>query len=169
MAVSEAVISIGPAQLGSWFDAHASRLVLYARQWVPAATAEDLVQDIFLRLAAQPRAPDNVHAWLLTSTRHAALDALKTSRRRGPRDAAAGEARAFERQPADTLNPAEVEAMLAQLSPLQREVITLKIWNDATFQEIAAITSTPLSTVYAHYKSGLTQLKRRLETPCRKT
>ena len=47
--------SIDPAKMGSWFDAYAGRLVLYARQWLEAQWAEDVVQDVFIRLMAQSR------------------------------------------------------------------------------------------------------------------
>jgi RNA polymerase sigma factor (sigma-70 family) len=163
-------IAIAPQQLGQWFDAYAARMVLYARQWVTQALAEDLVQDVFARLAGQRVAPVNVKAWLLTCVRNAALDAIKSARRRSLRDAGAGreQARAFQQRPDDLLDATEVEGMLHQLTPQRREIITLKIWGEATFGEIAAIVGLPLSSVYVHYKAGLCELKAGLENPCRK-
>src|SRR5881227_3411523 len=42
----------------------------------------------------------------------------------------------------------EVLAALAQLTLEEREVVTLRIWNGATFEEIAAVMHMPLSTVH---------------------
>ena len=53
------------AQRGEWFDAYAARLVLYVRQWLPAAAAQDTIQEVFLKLATQP-VPGDVKAWLFT-------------------------------------------------------------------------------------------------------
>ena len=71
-----------PSKLAGWFDALAPGLVLYARQWLPAAAAEDVVQDAFVRLMAEPREPTNLKAWLYLPTRRAALDAARSGRRR---------------------------------------------------------------------------------------
>ena len=70
--------SIDPAKLGSWFDAYAGRLVLYARQWLEAQWAEDVVQDVFIRLMAQSREPDNVKSWLFAAVRNAAISAFRS-------------------------------------------------------------------------------------------
>ncbi|HUO08171.1 MAG TPA: RNA polymerase sigma factor [Phycisphaerae bacterium] len=163
--------AISPTQLADWFDAHAAHLVLYARQWVAAPTAEDLVQEVFLKLAAQPAAPQNVKAWLLVSLRHAALDALKTARRRHQRDQRAGEQRSHlfvDSNPSASLDAAEVQKALEGLPAAEREVITLRIWAEATFEEIARVTGTPLSTVYQQYRSGLEAIRSRWESPCPK-
>ena len=164
--------AIAAKDLAEWFDAYGAQLVLYARQWVSAPAAEDLVQEVFIRLTCQPAAPMNAKAWLLTSVRHAALDAMKTARRRQSRDRLAGEARAhlFAASSASAgLDVAEVQAALATIPMIQREVITLRIWAEATFEEIAGIVGLPLSTVYQHYRSGLETIRSRWESPCRKT
>ena len=158
-------------ELGRWFDAAAPALVLYARQWVRAAVAEDLVQEVFVRLAQQRERPANVRAWLLVCVRHAALDAVKRERRRAARDHAAGEERATAlAAPADVtgLDSTEVQAALEALPTEMREIITLKIWAGATFEEIAGVMGMPLATVYQRYRSGLESLRSRWELPCRK-
>lgn len=162
---------IDPQTLGRWFDAHAASMVLYARQWLAADLAEDVVQEVFIRLAAQQRTPENIRAWLLTSVRHAALDMLKHARRRKARDLSAVEQRAalFSTPSGDPLEAAEAQDALAALPAPEREVLTLRIWAQATFPEIAAITATPLSTVFNTYRAGLERLKARWESPCSKT
>jgi RNA polymerase sigma factor (sigma-70 family) len=78
--------SIDPAKMGSWFDAYAGRLVLYARQWLEAQWAEDVVQDVFIRLMAQSREPDNVKSWLFAAVRNAAISAFRSESSRRNRE-----------------------------------------------------------------------------------
>ena len=170
------------AELAEWFDAMAAGLVLYARQWArPDAAgsgAEDAVQDAFVKLASQEKTPANVRAWLLLTVKHLALDAAKVSRRRAARDRQAGEARVrmFEdlraygagAAGADPLDASEAQRALEQLPAQEREAITLRLWNGATFEEIAAVMGLPLSTVYHNYRSGLATLRARWELPCPK-
>jgi RNA polymerase sigma-70 factor (ECF subfamily) len=160
---------ITPSLLARAFDEHSARLVLYARQWLPQHAAEDIVQEIFVRLAAQPQSPDNLKAWLLVSVRNACFDALKSNQRRKSRDHSAGINRTefFEPNPAAPLDAADLQSALATLPAQQREVIILRIWTAATFQEIAGITTLPLSTVYALYQSALETLRTKWESPCK--
>lgn len=160
-----------PATLAAAFDAHAPALVLYARQIVPPGIAEDIVQDAFLRLMAQPRAVDNVKAWLFATVRHAALDAARADRRRDRRHRAVAAAapQTLEADPAAPLDAATAAEALAALPQDVREVIVLRVWAQMTFQDIAATQGVPLSAAYRMYQSGLEQLRLRLENPCRKT
>src|SRR5712675_1916187 len=65
---------IDPGQLARSFDAHAATLILFARQWLERAAAEDVVQDVFVSLMAQHRLPpDNFKAWLFKAVRNAAI------------------------------------------------------------------------------------------------
>src|SRR5262245_66257780 len=76
---------MSPRHLGELIDRHGPALVLYARQW--CAGPEDVVQDAFLKLLGQRRAPDDPAAWLYRVVRNAALDAAKADRRRQKRGA----------------------------------------------------------------------------------
>jgi RNA polymerase sigma-70 factor (ECF subfamily) len=164
------MIAMDGTALAEVFDAHAAALVLYARNWLDAAAAEDVVQEAFVRLAGGGHRPENVRAWLLTCVRNAALDALRGHKRQIARERAAGEARLFARgrREPEALPVDEVEAALRCLGPVEREVIVLRIWNGATFEEIAALVRLPLSTVYARYRAGLELMRARWEEPCRK-
>ena len=68
-----------PDLLGNLLDQHATALELFARQWCDVP--EDVVQDAFLKLAAQ-RVPDNPAAWLFRVVRNGAIDAGQVARRR---------------------------------------------------------------------------------------
>src|SRR5262245_7214503 len=84
---------MGPEQLGRLIDAHAAALTLYARQW--CAAPEDVVQEAFLKLTAQPAPPPHVVPWLYAVVRNRAISAARADRRRRQH-----EARAAARAPA---------------------------------------------------------------------
>ena len=160
---------IDPAKLGSWFDAYAGRLVLYARQWLEAQWAEDVVQDVFIRLMAQIREPDNVKSWLFAAVRNAAISAFRSesSRRFRERKVASQSQDWFESHPADVLDAAAAESALTKLPAQQREVIVLRIWGQLTLAEISQIVEMPLSSVHDCYRSGIAALRIILESTCR--
>jgi len=80
-----------------WYDAHAARLLLFARQWLPErADAEDAVQIGFVKFWRNRPRPGAADVPLLfAAVRSAALDLLRARTRRerrprGPADRAAG-------------------------------------------------------------------------------
>ena len=64
---------LDPAMLGAWYDAYAAPLLLYARQWLDRAAAEDVVQSAFAGLVARRTPPEAAKAWLFTVVRNAAI------------------------------------------------------------------------------------------------
>src|SRR5215472_10422628 len=66
---------------------------LYARQWLDAASAEDVVQEALTRLLMQSRPPDDPVAWMYRAVRNAAIDHAKASARRRRREEAQAQAR----------------------------------------------------------------------------
>src|ERR1700704_4900798 len=123
-------------RLGQWFDAHSARLVLYARQWVAESAAEDVVQEVFLRLLSKPLddAPQNEKAWLFTAVRHAAIDEQRRGQRRERRErhVAGFSPNWFERHPGDLIDANAAQEALSALPQEQREVILLRIWGTLT-------------------------------------
>src|SRR4051812_36680865 len=92
--MAHGMVAMDPAELAHWFETLAPGLVLYARQFLgQSGPAEDVVQEVFLRLAAQRQAPPQVKPWLLLAVRRASLDSLKQSRRRAARHLVAGRQR----------------------------------------------------------------------------
>ena len=69
-----------PDVLGQLLHRHADTLVLYARQWCDGP--EDVVQDAFVKLAAQRTPPDDLVAWLFRVVRNGAINAGVAARRR---------------------------------------------------------------------------------------
>ena len=67
-------------RLGMLIERLAAPLELYARQWCDEA--EDVVQEAFVKLAAQSAPPHNPAAWLFRTVRNGAINAGIASHRR---------------------------------------------------------------------------------------
>jgi RNA polymerase sigma-70 factor (ECF subfamily) len=158
---------MGPEQLGRLLNEHAAALVLYARQWCDAP--EDVVQEAFVKLAAQRRPLDCVTAWLYRVVRNGALTAARAARRRRRHEAEAAGRTAAWFLPAEgaRLDGATVAAALQGLPPDQREVVVAHLWGGLSFEEIGALTGTSSSTAHRRYLAALSALRERLRVPCR--
>jgi len=160
---------IDPAALSRWFDVYGAALVLYARQWLSTDAAEDVVQEVFVRLLSQGRAPDHVKSWLFRSVRNAAIGRVRSQKRRckyeGQR--AADRQAWFEGRPDDLLDAAAAQSALLALPDEQREVIVLRIWAGMTLQEASQVTGQPVSTLFSRYRAGLAALRETMETSCK--
>jgi len=159
------VTGIDPAKLADWYAAWGGGLVLYARQWVDPAGAEDAVQEVFVRLMAQPAQPANVKAWLYLATRNAAVAAGRSVRRRARWERAVAErvGPLFEADPAGRIDAAAAEAALAELPPGLREVVVLRVWGGMTLAEVAAVTGGAVSTVFDQYRAAIARVRKSLE------
>src|SRR4051794_41948681 len=81
-----------PDQLGRLIDRLAAALELYARQWCDEP--EDVVQEAFVKLAAQAAEPQNAAAWLFRAVKNGAINAGIAGRRRRRHEADAAAAAA---------------------------------------------------------------------------
>ncbi len=152
------------------FNQLAPQLVMYARQLVDSkADAEDVVQQAFVRWWRRFPEGDASHIPLLyAAVRTIALDQRRSDHRRVNREAksdiaVAGEnAPAFDPRPEQKETAAIVEKALQALPEDQREVITLKLWGDLTFNEIAAMTGSSINTIAGRYRYALQALHKKL-------
>jgi RNA polymerase sigma factor (sigma-70 family) len=146
----------------------AAALVLYARQWLDAAGADDAVQDALVALVSQRRPPDNPAAWMYRAVRNAAIDQVRSASRRRRREqtVALEHSELFESGADALIDAKAAEQWLDGLSPERREVIVLRIWGDLGFAEIAEIMQLGVSTVHDRYQAALRELRRALEKPC---
>jgi RNA polymerase sigma-70 factor (ECF subfamily) len=160
---------MGPEALGRLVDEHAAALVLYARQLCHAP--EDVVQEAFIKLAAQTQPPDHVLRWLYTVVRNGALTAARSARRRRRHETAAAARTLDWFLPSDTarLDAPTATQALKNLPPEEREVVVAHLWGGLTFEEIGELTATSSSTAHRRYLAALTALRERLRLPCEKT
>lgn len=140
--------------------------------------AEDLFQEVFLKLVRNPGAyseREKFKAWLFTVARNAAMDLF---RREGARGEVALEGDGETPGPADFLAAAEpgpaeafygkalgerIDAALAALSEDQREVFYLRHYSGLSFREIAEMLKVPIGTVLARMSRAAAQLRKKLE------
>ena len=164
---------VDPAMIAEWFDAHGRALVLYARQVLPESRshADDLVQELFVRLLAQaaddtgPQVPPNPAAWLHTCLRNACLNERRGRIRRQRREQSAANHRPgwFEPRPGDLIDARLAQSAMESLPALARQVVALRIWSGLTLAEVADVTGLSVSTVHDHYRRALSTMRSTIE------
>ncbi|MBS0662548.1 MAG: sigma-70 family RNA polymerase sigma factor [Verrucomicrobia bacterium] len=153
----------------AWFDHYGPRLLLAARQWCRSmADAEDVVQDAFVRFwRRQRQLGGEPQALLFTSVRRAALDLARRNARRGVREERADGGLEsvepiFETPLEGDDRRQAIESALRQLPAEQREVLTLKIWGELTFEQIADQLGISPNTAASRYRYALGALRAAL-------
>jgi RNA polymerase sigma-70 factor (ECF subfamily) len=135
-------------------------LVLFARQW-KHDSAEDIVQEAFIRLMRLAAPPQDPVAWLFAAVRNASNYYLRAEKRRKCRE----DKSLADKKP--WFSPSEGEdELVAELQSLPfdyRTVIVAKIWGNLTFEQIAAMTGSSKSSAHRKYNEGLALLRKRLE------
>lgn len=156
------------AELEALYDAHAGPLFQFLFVLTGSeADARDLVQEVFVRIARNPKSlarATHVRAFLIRSARNAAYDLF---RRRGTRQDREGEWQEAVGlfAPDQDLPPEQVEAIekaLLELPPEQRAVVYLKIWCGLTFEAVAELLDISPNTAASRYRYAADKLKDRL-------
>lgn len=138
---------------------HGDAVYRYVRRMVGESWAEDVTQEIFLRVVRgipKYRPEGRFEAWLFTIARHACLDFLKTNRR-PPADAVPS----FRRNDSvggDDTRRAILEAV-ERLPDEQREVFLLRADGGLSFREIAEAVGVPLNTALGRMHYAVLKLR----------
>jgi len=164
-----------PTALESLYDRY-SRMVysLALRIAGQPAVAEEIVQDVFLKLwhsadrYQAERGP--LGPWLCTLARNRALDHLRLKREKQRRreDSIEGEIGFTSSNPSpETLaqqsqSAVRVRASLRELPAAQQRAIELAYFEGMTHSEIAAALAEPLGTVKSWIRSGLLRMRETL-------
>jgi len=152
------------------YDEHAQALFAFLLNFTrDEHDTRDLLQEIFTRLAREPkllRGARDQRAFLIRLAHNSAIDLM---RRRGTRQKYHDQL--AEQTPAvfaPTDNPDEaafresLSRALADLPPDQRAVVHLKLWENLTFEQIAETLDIPPNTAASRYRYGLDKLRERL-------
>jgi RNA polymerase sigma factor (sigma-70 family) len=120
-------------------DAHFAPLLLYARQW-DAASAEDLVQEAFLKLLRHSHkkcCPDNVAAWLFQVVRNGAVSHFRKNKRREKHEQAHSAARITWSEPTQesAIESAELAEMLDQVQSSERRTQSAEFQRAGDFSQ----------------------------------
>jgi len=152
------------------YDGHAQPLYAFLLNLTrDEADTRDLLQDIFVKLAREPELLSGVRderAFLIRLAHNAAIDLIRL---RGTRD------KTKENFAAETVSPfapandpdekifrEELASALAELPEEQHAVVHLKLWEELTFEEIAAALDISPNTAASRYRYGLDKLRDRL-------
>lgn len=125
------------------------------------ATAEDVMQDVFLTLFTTPPGPSvqNLRAWVFRVARNRALDALKKQQHAElPEDIPSALPPVGE----DVAVRLDLEDALGRLTVSERELVSLHLAAGLTFGEIAEITGRSVPALYRQYRKALTTLRTSL-------
>jgi RNA polymerase sigma-70 factor, ECF subfamily len=161
-----------PADLARLYDDHARALLAFAWNLTRSeADARDVLQEVFCRLAARPDLFDGVRserAFLLRLAHNQAIDVM---RRRATREKTGAAVAVEDRvgHPFAASARADEEgfrralaAALAELPPEQRAVAHLKLWENATFEEIGETLGISPNTAASRYRYAIDKLRARL-------
>jgi RNA polymerase sigma-70 factor (ECF subfamily) len=162
-----------PAVFARAYDEHARTVYATAyRVLNDAALAQDVVQDVFLRVWRRPQGFDarrgSLATYLRLMARSRAVDVWREHQAAGrATDKLKSEAEVFElhadARPAVEAERADeaatVRAALAELPEVQREAIVLAYWGGLTAEQIAARTGAPLGTAKSRLRLALGKLR----------
>jgi RNA polymerase sigma-70 factor (ECF subfamily) len=158
----------GPVALSGLFDLTSQRLLRYAVTITRNQhDAEDVVQAVLVKVAAQPKLLANAKQpwlYLLRMVRNRALLVLRTRKRvsivRGICDL-------LTRHSVDELEQEEtyreVWTALRKIPADQSEIVVLKIWEEMTFAQIAKLLSVSPATAASRYRYAMEKLSRHLQ------
>ena len=133
--------------------------------------AEEVVQEVFLRLWNQPDRFDpgrgTLRSYLLTQTHGRAIDLLRSEtsrRRREEREARATPDTSddIEREVIDLTMAEQVKTVIATLPADERRPIDLAYFGGHTYRQVATLLDTPEGTVKSRIRSGLRRLRQEL-------
>lgn len=133
--------------------------------------AEEVVQEVFLRLWRQPEKFDpargSLRAYLLTHSHGRAIDLLRSESSRRAREERDLVSRAeggydLEHEAVDLFMAEQIREVVAKLPEREREAIYLAYFEGHTYREVATRLDEPEGTVKSRIRSGLRRLRGHL-------
>ncbi|TWT75242.1 RNA polymerase sigma factor [Allorhodopirellula solitaria] len=162
-----------PQRLCEIWDDHHARLLLITRSIAGGVTIpilEDAVQDAFIELAKRAVEPDDVLGWLARVARNRMLDSMRSESRRQQREIAHGEQCWFTPPVAPPnldhpppLEPEQLSRAIKSLPDLPRQVLTMHVWGEMTFESIAEVLGLSRSSAHRHYHRALDTLRNQFQ------
>lgn len=124
-------------------------------------TAEDLTQDLFVKLFADPPAPTvkNPRAYVFKMARNLALNALRKKQDSDMESIRSSDADSF----SGIDLRLDLDAAISKLSECERQVLVLHLNAELTFLEISKIMELSLPAAYRTYKRALKTLRNTLD------
>lgn len=151
------------------YEAHQPDVLAYLLRRLPREDAVEAAADVFLtmwrRIEDVPDG-DDARRWLFGVAHHVLSNHRRGLRRRSRLNGRAAAVGAADPPPQpDTVVVRSVEdaavlAALARLRPIDREVLTLRLWEEAPFEDIAAVVGCSRHAAEQRYGRALRRFRR---------
>lgn len=170
------VVAVGrwdQSALAEAYRRHGGAVFALARRMCgDRAVAEEVTQEIFLRLWDQPQRFDPargaLRSFLMAQAHGRAVDQLrsetarKAREQRQVRESVAMAGYDLDREANDMINSDQVRQALGKLPEEEREAIVLAYFGGHTYREVAARLDRPEGTVKSRIRSGLRRLRQEM-------
>lgn len=150
-------------------ERHATALARYVSSLGERDSAEEIVQDTFVRAFASLesfRGDSSLRTWLFTIARRLVVDRRRALRRRRDTGSLEDVDAATEYTALDGLIASEAKrkvwGAVGKLSPTQREVFLLRVNEGLSYKEIAEVAGTTEGAARVHYHNALRTVKENL-------
>ncbi len=154
-------------QISQLFDKYEQPLIRYVWYMVKdEELAKDIVQDVFIKLIRQTEEPGNVNAWLYTVSRNLVIDHV----RRGKKVITHEDYHHLDKgveevdRVQESEEAVELKKHIESLSPVEREIVYLKYYDDKSYKEISNITGKSVSNVGFILHQAIKKLKELIKT-----
>jgi RNA polymerase sigma-70 factor, ECF subfamily len=147
-----------------WLAKHVPALLLFARQQTRCeADAQDVLQEATVECwERQPAGQVPALPLVFATIRRRAIDLARSNERRANRESAANADLPqswFDSSLQDRERSRLVQEAMMTLPDMYREVLTLKIWGELTFEQIAETLQIPANTAASRYRYALEQMR----------
>jgi RNA polymerase sigma-70 factor (ECF subfamily) len=167
-----AVARYNPDAFAEAYRRHAGAVfALASRMLWERPIAEEVVQEIFLRLWEQPERFDgargSLRTFLLMDTHARCVDRIRADSRRREREERTARAAAvadydLDLEAWDLTVTEQVREVMASLSDDERRAIELAYFGGHTYREVARLLDEPEGTIKSRIRTGLMRLRRQL-------
>jgi RNA polymerase sigma-70 factor (ECF subfamily) len=166
-----AVGSLDESALGEVYQRHAGAVfALASRVLVERTHAEEIVQEVFLRLWEHPERFDGIRgslrAFLLMETHARSVDRIRAEERRRQREERAQldatTSYVLDLELRDLTVAEQIRQAVAELTDQEREAIELAYFGGKTYRQVAQLLEQPEGTIKSRIRTGLTRLRHRL-------
>ena len=166
-----AITSLDEIALGEVYQRHAGAVfTLASRVLVERSHAEEIVQEVFLRLWEHPERFDGIRgslrAFLLMETHARSVDRIRAEERRRERENRAQRdvftSYDLDLELRDLTITEQIREAVAELTDQEREAIELAYFGGKTYRQVALLLEQPEGTIKSRIRTGLMRLRRRL-------
>jgi RNA polymerase sigma-70 factor (ECF subfamily) len=148
------------AKMEGWYREHGAALLRYLGRRFGGDAADDLLQETFVQALRRPqRAGEAVsaRAWLFGIARHVGISAFR--RRKVMAELPQGVAA---REPDEDSRIGEMRQAIAKLPQEMRETLELRLADDLSYEEIAAVLEIPVGTVRSRLHHAVRKLREEM-------